>query len=224
CSYPFLPLFEDFYKRLSYINKYTLYRLYAGFDMYGTTIVACKWNSGGRWRMFFSLVAIWNTAVITYGTWQVAISSMTIANMSIAIGTTLGLISQLVFFLATYFMTGSIQSKFMKLAKGIGIAGALIGIAGALSTGLESLSITNSASLSNVDLAFKIMDISNVALGVINKVLETVFEINLKKEAEELAKKEEENKKISKEIMDTNDELTMQSMNSISPLLLDKYV
>ncbi|EIT8635669.1 hypothetical protein L3M67_000794 [Campylobacter coli] len=224
CSYPFLPLFEDFYKRLSYINKYTLYRLYAGFDMYGTTIVACKWNSGGRWRMFFSLITIWNTAVITYGTWQVAISNMTIANMSIAIGTTLGLISQLVFFLATYFMTGSIQSKFMKLAKGIGIAGALIGISGALSTGLESLSITNLASLSNVDLAFKIMDISNVALGVINKVLETVFEINLKKEAEELAKKEEENKKISQEIMDTNDELTMQSMNSISPLLLDKYV
>ena len=246
--YHYLPLYQDFYKRLSYPNKHFIKRLFLNIEYWSVVIIEEETSSGGlidALKLVITVVALVVITIITAGyatyAWQVVLAWTTTIFASLA------LILQA---LASLHLGSALSAKALKLAKSFALMSEVLGYVNIV---LNIGSFLTSASQASSDVASseaaadaaqdslldqatnavteyftnmtagQALAILNFGLGVVQKVVDLRQESELKKQQKEVEAVKNENEQLEDEFDDLEYDLVQVGALAKYPLDLEKF-
>lgn len=231
--YHYLPLYADFYKKLSYANKVFIKKLYCNVESWGVSIVEEEYRQNS-WVDFFKAVikavVVITMAIILSSTglfqgWQLVI---------LWINTTFTVISIMLQGIAAITTSSSLRVKLIKLSKAVSLAGTVINfvsmfidLGSAIASNTTKLTLDSaiasaSTYLANISIS-QVLTILNFGLSVVGKLVDVYIDKQLNIMKRNIESKEQEINDLTKQLDNLNEDLVSIGALAKYPLNIDKF-
>ena len=220
-SNPFLPMYEEFYKRLSYSNKHFCYRCMLHYQLVGGVVVPVEYKNGSRFNFVSSLIGFVGSLIVAYATWPAQIAGW--AQMLAVASNVLNLVAQGLTVLAMLFGDSWLAEMLKSLASIAAIGASLA------SLGSSAINIYQNFSATGVPAGFlnsakDILDAAAVTITITNKIVNMFLEYQLKQDQKKIKEQQEANERLQKELDKQKEDMITLGYTTYRPLNLDKYL
>ncbi len=182
-SNPYLPLFEEFYRKLSYTNKHFIHRTMWNMDMLSGVVVPVKYKNGSRWSFATALIQFVGTVITIAFSWTGTSSIIRVAMI-------IQLSAQSLSIYGRFFAKGEMQAKILKLAGSLAIVSTVLMLYGSMG----NFTADQMDKLTTLEKISRLANLTNQIMTVVNYITDAILNAKIKKQQEEIdrAKKDGE--------------------------------
>lgn len=229
--YHYLPLYADFWKKLSYPNKHFIKKLFCNLETWSINIIEEETNSGGlidTLKAIISSLLMLHTAILATISGQLVMWQIVLLWLS----TTFGVLTTILQALAGLCVNGAMKNKLLKIAKGFALATQVVGVVNIVINIGSTLTSESSNSMSLMDktkdyfnniTTQQALSVLNFGLGAVQKLVDVYTKNELEKDTKKLEQEQFTYEALSKEYNILEEDIVSIGALAKYPMDLNKF-